>query len=142
MQNTTCTFVPTSADVERYKRLRRLAADLNQRMVRTIPRQAIDEIACALGIKRRGVLVFRSESETNIVMDCCLHDWIRDGRSVVENYAARHPALAGTEEAELLEGLLQATYRVLIPKSRSQGAGAYALDLLALPEKIFLMISA
>ena len=139
MPSAACTFVPTSADVERYKRLRRLAMDLNQRMVRTIPREAICETGSRLGIMRRGVLVFRSVDETNILMDCCLYDWMRDGRNVVENYAASHPALPGTDEAELLQGFLQAKYRVLVPTLRSEGAGAYASDILAQAEEIFLM---
>ena len=134
----TSSFIPSSADVERYKRLRRLALDLNHRIVQTIPREAMHQIGEAIGILRGGVLVFESEDESSVLMDCCLYDWIREGKNVVEKYAESHPASPGTEEDELLQAYLQAKYRIVVPRSRVQGAGAYFTDLLS-AEELFIM---
>ena len=49
--------------------------ELNHKIIKTIPRQAYDEIGDALGIRRSGVLVFDSEDMTSVMMDCCLYDW-------------------------------------------------------------------
>src|SRR5258708_1578104 len=106
----TPSFIPSSSNVERYKRLRRLAPDLNHRILKTIPREAMYEVGEAIGILHQGVLVFDSEDETSILMDCCLYDWMQDGQNLVQKYAEGHPALPGTEEHELLQAYLQAKY--------------------------------
>src|SRR6266480_2991121 len=97
----TSTFIPSPADVERYKRLRGLARDLNHRIVQTIPREAIPQVAEAIGVLHGGVLVLESEEESNVLMDCCLYDWIPEGKNLVEKYAENHPPAPGTEEQEL-----------------------------------------
>lgn len=74
-------FIPSSLDVERYQRLRRLGQDLNHRILQTIPRKAMHEVGEAIGILHRGVLVFSSEDETSILMDCCLYDWLQNGKN-------------------------------------------------------------
>lgn len=134
----TPSFIPSLSDVERYKRLRRLARDLNHRIVKTVPREAMHEVGETIGILHRGVLVFDTEDETSILMDCCLYDWMRNGKNLVEKYAENHPASPGTEEHELLQAYLQAKYRIVVPRSRVQGAGAYSVDLLS-AEELFIM---
>jgi hypothetical protein len=108
----TSSFIPSSADVERYKRWRGLARDLNHRIVETIPREAMHQVGEAIGILRGGVLVLESEDQSSVLMDCCLYDWIREGKNLVEKCAESHPAAPGTEEHELLQAYLQAKYRV------------------------------
>ena len=120
----TSTFIPSPADVERYARLRGLARDLNHRIVQTIPREAIPQVAEAIGRLHGGVLVLGSEDESSVLMDCCLFDWIREGKNIIEKYAENHPPAPGTEEHELLEAYRQAKYRIVVPQSRVPGAGA------------------
>ena len=134
----TPSFIPSSSDVERYKRLRRLARDLNHRILKTIPREAMHEIGDAIGILHNGVLVFGTEAEPSIHMDCCLFDWIRNGKNIVEEYVENHPPVPGTDEDELLQAYLQAKYRIIVPRSRAKGAGVHCLDLFS-SEEFFLM---
>ena len=134
----TSSFIPSSADVERYKRLRRLARDLNHRIVQTIPQEAMHQVGEAIGILHGGVLVLESEDESSVLMDCCLYDWIREGKNLVEKYAESHPSAPGTEEHELLQAYLQAKYRIVVPQSCVQGAGAYFVDILS-AEELFIM---
>jgi hypothetical protein len=131
-------FIPSLSDVERYQRLRRLTRDLNHRILNTIPRIALQEVGEAIGILHRGVLMFNSEDETSIHMDCCLYDWMQNGKNLVEKYAENHPPAPGTEEDELLHAYLQAQYRIVAPQSAVQGAGAYTVDLLS-AEELFIM---
>ena len=134
----TPTFIPSTADVDRYQRLRGRARDLNSRIVKTVPREAIQQVAEALGRLHQGVLVFDSVDESNVLMDCCLFDWIRAGKNLIEKYLENHPPAPGSTEHELLEAYLQAKYRVAVPQSRVPGAGAYFLDLLS-GEELFIM---
>ena len=131
-------FIPTSYDVEHYKRLRRLAKDLNHKIVQTVPREAMLEIGEALGILRDGTLVFDTENEPDILMECCLYDWIRNEKNIVKTYAEEHPPVPGTEEGQLLQAYLQAKYRVVMPRSCVKGTGVHVVDLLS-PEQFFLM---
>jgi len=40
-------FSPTKADVERYTRLRAVSRELNRKMVKTVPREAMLEVGAA-----------------------------------------------------------------------------------------------
>ena len=132
------TFSPTRQDVERYRSWRALSMALNHRVIKTIPRQAYDEIGDALGIRRNGVLVFDSEDMTSVMMDCCLYDWYENGKNLVQRYAETHPATPGTDESYLLQACLRAKYRILVAQSAVPGAGLRCQDVLN-GEELFLM---
>lgn len=131
-------FSPTRQDVERYRSFRALSLELNHRIIKTIPRQAYDEIGDALGIRRNGVLVFDSEDMTSVMMDCCLYDWYGNGKNLIQRYAETHPAAPGTDESYLLQACLQAKYRILVAQSAVPGAGLHCQDVLNGGE-LFLM---
>ena len=131
-------FSPTRQDVERYRRFRALSLDLGHRIIKTIPRQAYDEVGDAIGILHNGVLVFDSEDMTGVMMDCCLYDWFEDGKNLVQRYSETHPARPGTDESYLLNAYLQAKYRVLVVQSTVPDAGLHCHDVLH-NEEVFLM---
>ncbi|MDR3704092.1 MAG: hypothetical protein P4L56_30870 [Candidatus Sulfopaludibacter sp.] len=124
--------------MERYRRLRALTSELNHRMIKTIPRQAYDEVGDAIGILHDGVLVLDSEDMSGVLMDCCIYDWFQGGRNLVQQYAAAHPAKPGTEEDYILSALVQAKYRVLVSQSAVPDAGIHCRDALS-GEGLFLM---
>lgn len=123
-------FSPTPQDVERYRRLRAVNIALNRKIVKTIPRQAYDDIGGALGILRNGVLVFDTEDVASVLADSCLYDWYENGENLVQRYAEAHPATAETEEGYLLQACLQAQYRILVAQSALPGAGLHFQDVL------------
>ena len=131
-------FSPTRQDVERYRSFRALSMELNHRIIKTIPRQAYDEIGDALGIRRNGVLEFDSEDMTSVMMDCCLYDWYQNGKNLVQRYAEAHPATPGTDENYLLQTCLHAKYRIVVAQSVVPGAGLHGRDVLN-GEELFLM---
>lgn len=131
-------FSPTRQDVERYRSLRALSMALHHKIIKTIPRQAYDEIGDAIGIRHNGVLVFDSEDMTSVMMDCCLYDWFENGKNLIQRYVETHPAKPGTDESLLLQASLQAKYRILVVQSAVPGAGIYCQDALNGGE-LFLM---
>jgi hypothetical protein len=131
-------FCPTPQDVERYRSFRTLSRALNDRMVKTIPPQAYDDIGDALGIRQNGVIVLDSEDVTAVVMDCCLYDWYENGKNLVQRYAETHPATPGTDDSYFLQACLDAEYRILVPKSAVPDAGLHCRDVLNGGE-LFLM---
>jgi hypothetical protein len=76
----TC-FLPTRQDVERYRSWRALSISVCERMTKIIPRQALYEIADALGILRNGILVFDSPDVTSVLANCYLFELPVAGRS-------------------------------------------------------------
>ena len=131
-------FSPTSKDVERYRRLRSLAMDLNHRITKIIPRRAFEEVGEAIGIRHNDVLVFDSEDMSSVLMDCCLYDWFEHGRNVVQRYVEEKPAKLGTDEGYLLQAYLRAKYRVLLVRFAVPGAGLHCRDVLN-NEELFVM---
>ena len=131
-------FSPTPQEVKRYRSFRALSMELNHRIIKTIPRQAYDEMGDALGIRHNGVLVFDSEDMTSVMMDCCLYDWFENGKNLVQRYAETHPATPGTDESYLLQACLHAKYRILVAQSAVPGAGIHCQDVLNGGE-LFLM---
>jgi len=112
--------------------------DLNHRIIKTIPRRAFDDIGRALGILRKGVLVFETEDMSSVLMDCCLYDWFQNGKNVVQRYSEQYPMDPGTDDRFLLDAYLRAKYRVLIGLRAVSGAGLHCRDLLN-NEELFLM---
>lgn len=44
--------------------------------------------------------MFDSVDESNILMDCCHFDWIREGKNLVEKYVENHPPAPETAELD------------------------------------------
>ncbi len=132
------TKIITWGHVEQYQRLRLAGRKLMSRITKTISRAARKEIAAALGIMRKGVLVFDTEEVAIVRADCCLHDWIRDGRNLIAKYSLDHPASPGSDEEYLLRAYQQARFRILLTESIAPGAGMECTDALS-GERLFLM---
>jgi hypothetical protein len=128
----------TWGDVERYQRLRETDRKLMNRVMKTVPRVAFEEIGAALGVMRKGVLVFDSDSVISVLADCCVHDWIKDGKNVVTKFSLAHPASPGSDEEYLLRAHQLARYRLLISESIARGAGLECVDALSM-EHLFIM---
>jgi hypothetical protein len=131
-------FVPTPTDVERYRRLRALGRVLSERIFHTVPARAYEEIGDAIGVRRNGVLVFESEHMASVMSDCCIYDWLQDGKNVVQRYVEAHPAKPGTDEAYLLAAYSQAKYGLLTIQKGVLDAGIYCHDVLN-REELFIM---
>ena len=126
------------SDVELYKRLRSASKDLNQRISSTAPRKALSEIGEAIGILHDGTLLIEDEDVMSVFMDCCLYDWIEDGKNLVQRYAESQAPAPGTDEFVLLQAYRNAQYRIVLPTARFRGAGVYGADAFS-GEQLFIM---
>ena len=138
LRNMGAPFSPTRQDVERYQRFRALSVELNDRIVKTIPHQAYDDIGDALCMRHNGIMILDSEDMMSVLKDCCLYDWHENGKNLVQRYAAAHAATPGTDKSYLLQACLQAKFRILLPQSAVPGAGLHCRDILN-GEELFLM---
>jgi hypothetical protein len=118
--------------------LRALNRDLNQRIVKTIPPQAYDEVGDAIGILHDGALILDTEDMASVLKDSCLYDWFENGKNLVQRYAETHPVKPGTDEDFLLNACLRAKYRIVLVQSAVPGAGLHCRDVLNGGE-LFLM---
>jgi hypothetical protein len=99
-------------------------------MLDAVPKQAMEEVGRAIGILRNGVLVFDTEDMPAVLADCCLYDWLENGKNLVRRYSETHPAKPGTDESYLLNAYLQAKYRILLTGTAVPGAGIHCRDAL------------
>lgn len=134
---TAVSFTPTTADVERYRRLRIVSKHLHRNVIETLPQDAILRTGRRLGIARGRALTLDSDA-ISVVMDTCLHDVIRNGKNAFETYQENYSSLVSPDERELLEAYRLARYRIVFPLSRVEGAGVYLKDLFT-QEELFVM---
>ena len=126
-----------AARLARYKQLRQVGLELNNRLVETLSRNALDEGGKNLGILRKNVLVLDTEDEIAVLVDYCLHDLRRQGRNAIERYLAESPPAEESNEMVLLQALCQARFSVFAMEACERGVGAHVRDLL-LDEPLFL----
>jgi hypothetical protein len=122
----------------RYKQLRQVSMELNHRLVKTLPKDVLDEGGKKLGILKKNVLVLDNEDEIAVLMDYCIYDVRRQGKNAVERYLANSPPPPGSDERVLLEAMLQARYCLLEVESAEPGVGVHVRDLLR-DEPLFVM---
>ncbi len=126
-----------AALLSRYKQLRQVALELNNRLVATLSKDVLDEGGRTLGILRKGIFVFDTEDEMAVLMDYCLHDVRRGGKNAVERYLEASPPPTDSDEMVLLHAMRQARYALLLVQEREPGVGAQVLDILR-NESLFL----
>ncbi len=122
----------------RYQQLRQVALQLNNRLVKTLSRDVLNEGGRKLGILKKDVLVLDTEDEIAVLMDYCIYDVRRQGKNAVERYLADSPPPPGSDERLLLEAMLQARFSLLVVESAEPGLGVHVRDLLR-EEALFVM---
>jgi len=131
-------LVPTAGEVRRYRRLRMAGRRLSNKIVKTIPERALDDVGGALGMLDRRTFVFDSEAEVNVFTDCCLYDWVEGGANLVERYAAEGPPPANADEREALDAMTRARYTILELDGSVPRKGVRAIDLRT-GERLFVI---
>ncbi|MDB5308199.1 MAG: hypothetical protein JWO38_2401 [Gemmataceae bacterium] len=122
----------------RYKHLRQVGLELNNRLVETLPRDVVDEGGRKLGILKRNVLTLDTEDEIAVLMDYCLHDVRRPGGNAVERYLEASPPAPDSDEWVLLQALKKARFSLFVVESTEPGVGVHVRDLLR-DELLFLV---
>ena len=114
----------------RYKRLRQVGLELNNRLVETISRSALDEGGKKLGVLKGNHLTVDTEDVVSVLMDYCLHDVRRNGINAIERYLAEPPSPPQPDELILLHALRQAKFTLFVAESVSPAVGVHGRDLM------------
>ena len=122
----------------RYRRLRQVGIELNNKLLDNLPKNATDEGGKKLGILERKTLVFDTEDEIAVLMDFCIHDVRRNGMNAVERRLAETPPAADSDEIVLLQALRQARFSLVVVEATEPGVGVHVRDLLR-DEPLFLV---
>lgn len=122
----------------RYKHLRQVGLELNNRLVETLPRSVLDEGGKKLGILKRNVLTLDTEDELSVLMDYCIYDVRRKGANAVEHYLTTSPPAGDSDEMVLLQAMRQARYTLVAVEAVEPGVGVHVRDLLR-DESLFLV---
>ena len=117
--------------VSRYKQLRKVGRNLNDKLVKRLSKDVLYEGGRRLGIVQSGTLVFNSEDETSVLMDYCLYDVRHKGRNAVEQYLI--DSLPDPESVEMtcLRAMQHAIYSLFVVESVESGLGVTVRDLLS-----------
>jgi hypothetical protein len=124
--------------VPRYQELRRISRDVNNALLKKIPKDVMDEAGRKIGILRRGVFVFGGEEEMAILADCSLHDIRRQGRTVIERVQAEAPYPPESDAMRCLTALKDAYFSVFLIEAAEPGVGVQVRDAIT-DETRFIM---
>lgn len=124
--------------VSRYQRMRAVSRKLNSEMVQRLGKEAWHEGGRKLGLLRGNTFIFGSEDQTLILMDYCLYNLRRNGRTAVEQYCCDFPPAPGSDEAACLCAMQRAIYSLFRVDAVERGV-ALAVTDLATDEKYLLV---
>jgi hypothetical protein len=113
-----------------YRRLRQVRFHLNNTLVKSLDKGALEECGRRLGLLRRGTLVFDSEQELAVLMDYAIFDFRKGGRNAVQRYLAASSLAPGSDERTLLEAMTEARYGLFQVVEVRRGLGVAVRDIL------------
>ena len=117
--------------ISRYKTLRKVGRNLNDKLVKRLSKDVLHEGGRRLGILQRGTMVFNSEDESSVLMDYCLYDVRHKGRNTVEQYLIDSPPDPESDEMTCLRAMQHAIYSLFIVESVERGLGVTVRDLVS-----------
>jgi hypothetical protein len=128
-QGGTPKLVDRAGLIARYKHLRTVGQNLNQKLVRRLSNSVLDEGGRRLGILQNGILVFNTEDETSVLMDYCIYNVRSNGRNAVEEYLIDSPPDLDSDEMVCLRAMRDAIYSLWVVESAESGLGVMARDV-------------
>jgi hypothetical protein len=128
-----------AAVLARYKQLRQVGLELNNRLMEALSKADMDEGGKKLSMLRKNVLTLDSEDEIAVFADFCLHDVRRQGRTAIERFAEK--ATVSADEGVLLEALQRAWYSLFLIERAERGVGVHARDLMRNRELFIVDVS-
>lgn len=113
-----------------YKRIQQVGLRLNQKLVKTLSRETLDEGGRRLGMLRNGSIVLETEDEIAVLMDYCIYNCYSGGLNAVQRYLAESPPRADSEEMLLLRAYQNAYYSLFRVTGAEQGVGVTVRDAM------------
>ncbi len=115
----------------RYKHLRKVGLELNNKLVKRLTGDVFDEGVRALGLTGDGkTLMLDTEDEMAVLADYCLHDVRRGGLNTIDRFLTESPPPAGSDEMLMLQAKQQAWFTLIQVTDLEPGVGVHVHDLL------------
>jgi hypothetical protein len=124
--------------LSQYHEFRSVGRELNNKLVKQLPKAAIEECGKKLGMLKKKSLVLGNQDELSVLMDYCVYHYRRNGINVVSRFLSMSPPVEGSIEMTLLKAMQQAHYSLFAVKSATAERGLEMIDLLR-DEEIFLV---
>ena len=124
--------------LDQYRHLRQISLELNQTLVRRLPKQALRECAKKLGLLSGKTFVFGSSHEMDLLADYCLYSYRPGGNSIMELHLKQSPPPPKSDEMALLLSMMRSRYSLFSIEEVVKGIGVVLKDRLQ-HEKLFLM---
>ncbi len=105
----------------RYKHLRRVGLELNNRLMTMVSKSDFEEGGKKLGILKKTVLTLDTQDEIAVLADFCIHDVRRQGINAIGRFLAESPPPADSDEMVLLQALLQARFSLFAVEATEPG---------------------
>ncbi len=122
--------LPSTADIAYYQTFREAGRELNNELIKELPKSAYKECGKKLGIWQGNTLIFGREEEADVFFDFCLHQFRINKTNVIERHLALNPPPSDSIELAILQSLCQSHYSVFVIKEVFKNKGVIALDLL------------
>jgi hypothetical protein len=116
--------------ITRYQRIRQVGLKLNNMLVQRLDKSRLQEGAQQLSMLRGDVMVFDSVDMSSVLMDYCLHDVRRHGRTVIEDLLAEGRFPPGSDEWVYLDAIREAKYGIFLVERIEPGVGVDVLDVI------------
>ncbi len=124
--------------VAQYKRLRPVRMRLNDLLAGRLSKEQIDAGAKRLGMLRRGMIVFNSESEMPVLADYCIYEVYQQGRNAIEQYLCECPPDPDSVEMTCLRAMQHSTYTTVAIMSVEPGVGCRIRDMFTEEEHLLV----
>lgn len=125
--------------LERYKPLKFTLMQLHSTIHDELSAQSDKNAGKKLGLMRKNVLTFETESQLPIFQDYCLYDCRVSGKNAIQRYAARHPQLPDSIEKTCLDAMLDARFSVYAVQDILEGYGVMFQDIFTSSPPFLLM---
>lgn len=123
-------------DVEHYLGVREALGDIYSDVIDDLPLRAVRDVARELDIPEEDALS-QLDGANRPLIDCCVHEWAPDGRTVIRRYAEDGPRPRDPDRREALDALLRARFMLLRVEESLPRSGVTVTDLLT-GEELFV----
>ena len=123
-------------DIEHYLGVREALGDIYGDVVDDLPLSVVRDVARELDIPEEDALS-QLDGANRPLIDCCVHEWAPDGRTVIRRYAEDGPRPRDPDRREALDALLRARFMLLRVEESLPRAGVTATNLLT-GEELFV----
>ena len=93
--------------VEQYKAYRNISRDFHTKLLKYLPKAALDCCGKRLGVMRGKTLLLNDEQDVDVFMDYCIYDYYENGLNAVSLFFEDNQLTSGSDEYKVIEAICQ-----------------------------------